>query len=557
MRTNCSLRPPTPPDYKWLALLLLLPMACDSDSVTEDGAVVPDGAVLADQAPSPDTVAGPWANVFKTNPVVDNKQTTQVLLANITSSTGVLTGKYVDVWNCLPEPGGPPLQLMGMTGTLCHVKQQALPGADGSYLQIKPPDNYVAGNDSFAEVMMYHHIDTIRRHYSEDFGLKHLDQQAIYALVNLQGYINGMNAWMGMPNAAFSPGGAFLQAVGINVKGDAIVFGFNNSALTGLPLVNFTYDASVSYHEYTHYTIGGQTLALTAAPDKYGLSPTPLALNEGLADYFPSSFLDNPRLGDYALGNQARDLTEDHRCPADLRGESHNDGTIPSGALWAARQVLGSTVLDQAVWNAVLTFTAGTTFDEAAVAILAEIKKVAPDKHDAIKTIFETRGFAGCVRLVQHKDFTANPFDPLSGAGYPGTYSVQTSYPDGLPAYLQYKVAIQSTTQEVTITYHGEKSSTYGSGGTGDVWVALKPGSDAIVYDYSSGAGKHDAKAVLKGATDGTNDKLVLSGDCVQQGDLVFQFLNRDNAEGQLTVIKVSQSDTKTNTVDNFTGCGR
>lgn len=535
-----------------LLLLLALPACDDGTPALDDGAVT-DGGVVDGQAP--DALRGPWANVYEHNPTTDQKQTTEVLLQNISEPSGHLTSKYADVWNCLPEPGGKTFNVMGVQGTLCNLRQQAEPGQDGTYLHIKPPADELAGNDSFAEVMMYHHIDTIREHYSSAFGLSHLDKQSIYAVVNLQGNIMGQ--WMGFPNAGFAPKESpyYLSMLGVSAR-DAIVFGYNKGLMVdpGMAKANFSYDAAVIYHEYTHYTIGIQVLMALAAPDQHGLSPTPLALNEGLSDYFPSSFLEDPVMGVYSLGNQQRDLTEDLRCPTDLHGESHIDGRIASGALWAARAIVGPEVLDRAVWNAVLTFNADTTFEEAAVAILDEVKQAAPTKHDAVKALFEERGFLGCLRLAEHKDFTANPLDPTTSVGYPGSQGILATYADGLPAYIQYRVAVQDTTQELTIEYRPEVQT--GLAVTkGDVWVALKPGGAPILYDYSSGAGKHDAHVVLKGDDAGNMYKLVLSGDCIAKGDLVFQFINKAVSSGELTQVKVTQSATKTNAADNFIGC--
>jgi hypothetical protein len=533
--------------------------ACDDTTgTTADGAPAEDAGV-PDAKAEPDQLQGPWANVYKQNPLVEKKKTSRVLLENITDPKGHLAGTYAEVWNCLPEEGGKAFNMGTMAGRLCNVRQQALPGSDGTYLAIKPPQNEVVGNDAFSEVMMYHHINTIRSHYSTSFGLTHLDAQSLYSIVNIQGYLDSAKQWMGLPNAAFvaKGSGGFLSAFGLDLDKDAIIFGFNNGGMmgAGLPKVNFTYDAAVIYHEYTHYTIG-EALHVLATPDRYGLSPTPMALNEALADYFPSSFLENPRLGEYALGSQSRDLTETLRCPDDIRGESHHDGRIASGALWAARQVVGAGVLDQAVWDAVLTFTADTTYEQAAPAILDEVKQVAPDKLAAVEQIFKDRGFGGCVRVMEHKDFAANPLDTTSGISYSGSLGVQASYPDGVPTYVQYSVPVAADTQEVSILYRPLKQSYFGSGGRGNVWVAIKAGAEPITYDYTGGAAKSDADKVLKGQEQGQNDlELVLSGDCLAKGKLIFQFLNRDAESGVLNIVKVTQRTKKTNTEDNFSGC--
>ena len=105
------------------------------------------------------------------------------------------------------------------------------------------------------------------------------------------------------------------------------------------------YDATVIYHEYTHAALGADRLWGTPR-DLYGLNPTPHALNEGLADYLPCSFVDNMKMGTYALGSlgAARDLTRVFKCPDHIVGEPHQDGEVASTVLWAMREIVGAEV---------------------------------------------------------------------------------------------------------------------------------------------------------------------------------------------------------------------
>ena len=548
-----------------ISAALALSPACSDTPASEDGA--PPKGDAGDAGVPPDTLApdspGPMANVYKVSPTVDKKKTSKVKLTNITDATGKLIGKWTNVYNCMPDDKGKQVTInIGIgpiSGIICTLKRTALPGKDGSYLQIKPPAKDIVGNDAFAEIMMYHHVNSFHDHLVSSFGLKHLNK-SLQSVVNLQGKVFG--SWMGLPNAMFMPKESqqLLKQWGIDMfkDEDVIAFGFNNIMPT-MGQVNFAYDASVIYHEYVHYSIG--KALWMPAKDKYGLDPTPKGLNEALADYFPSSYLNNPMLGAYALGSSARDLTRDLRCPGHIVGEEHRDGEVASGALWAARKLLTAKVADKAYWNAIITFQPTTNFDTAAKAFLDELKKanVPAATLDTVKKLWETRGFLGCVRLVTHKDYSGSA---TLGPGYGGSSTSPSDFASGVPGYMQYKLEIKDTTKEITIEYVPMSGGMLGGGGAlGDASVALKSGDKPILWDYTTGKAKNDALMTLKGAqvkdTNGnpTGYKLVLSGDCVKKGYVVYQFINHGTAGGGMTKVKIPQSATKTNTTDNFTGC--
>ena len=157
----------------------------------------------------------------------------------------------------------------------------------------------------------------------------------------------------------------------------------------------------------------------------------------------------------------------------------------------------------------------------------------------------------GCIRLKDHVDFEGQ-----GGLAYPD--SMAGTFPDGTPGYMQFRVAVQDATKELTIEYVPAGGSFMGiplGGVKGDVWVALSKGSAPITYDYSTGKAVSSAHVVLKGADSGSGYKLVLSGDCISKGDLVLQFVNRGVDGGTLSRVKVTQNTQVTRTTDNFTGC--
>ncbi|MFZ5786265.1 MAG: hypothetical protein ACOY3Y_07460 [Acidobacteriota bacterium] len=555
-----------------LTLLLVIALgACGDSAVSPTDATPPDAGVdhavpKPDQKPTP---VGPMANVYKVSPLADKKVTSQVMLKGLSSKDGALTGSYANVWNCVAEEGGQPINVsfggMKVSGSLCVMKQQAKPGADESYLHIKPAATDTDGKSSFPEVMMYHHLATIGSYYKESFGLSHV-AKPLRAIVNLQGYGDlsplglPLKTWIGVPNAAYMPKEAadeLKKLIGVDILNgeEAIVFGYNNLMPT-MPATNYSLDALVIYHEYTHFTIGAGRL-LQSAADALGVDPSPKGLNEALADYLSCSFVDTPKMGEYALGSQSRDLTRTFKCPDHLIGEEHQDGEIMSGALWKARAAVGAKDLDLAIWKAVLTFNLSTTFEQGANAILAELKKIAPGKETVVETIFKDQGVIGCNRLVEHKDYDNGANNPLSPT-VDGKATAQAVFAkSGVPGPLQYSVAIKDTTKEIAIQYVPSSGGMFGVGGArGNVWIALKKGGAPIQWDYATGDAVSDAQKTLKGADDGaTAYKLTLSGSCISKGTLVFQLVNDDLSPNLISSLKVTQSDTVSNPTPNFDGC--
>jgi len=517
--------------------------------------------VLVQACGSPEQGEGPLANVYRVNPVEDS-HLTQVELRHLRDPHGPLLGDYVNVWNCVADEDGEQaaVKMGGLTlsGRLCTPLQKARPGDDGTFRHIGRPAEDTDGTSSFGEVMMYHHVTTIHDHYS-GYGLTHIDKP-VKAIVNLQGYVDAFGKWVGFPNAGYFPmeqTQLIEQLLGVDLlKGEeAIAFGYNNLS-PQIDNVNFSFDAMTIYHEYTHYVIGGNRL-VEAAVDRYGIDASPLALNEAFADYFPSSYLNTSKAGGtYTLGHLARDLSQDFRCPDHLTGESHIDGEVASGAFWALRALLGADLTDRVLWNAVLTFGKNTSFEQAGQAILDEVRTLAPRHLASAEKILTERGVIGCTRLKVHQDYDNNGPMASYSPVIEGTQAAPVQFADGVPGFVQYRVSLERTTREVTIEYSPVFSAAAGMGGArGDVSVALRRGSAPITYDYGSGKAVSSAQIVLKGdPSDELSYRLVLSGSCVDGGDLVFQFVSHEPEAGYITKVKVTQRPTAMGP-SNFDGC--
>ena len=291
------------------------------------GSSSPSSMLIDDDPPAAGQVADPVdpvvndepkARVYLNDPVTDDGQTSEVILPKTTNDDGRLTSEWVQVVNCLNEEGGltanPDLGGFTIQVSLCHEKQVVRPDADGNYLSIVPPQDDTDPNDSFAELMMYYHVNRAHDYFKEAFGFSALDFP-LPALVNVQfrtdpviPFLNpGPDGWIPFANAAFFPKEswqAFAAQFGLPPRDqDSIIF-FQGEQ-------DFAYDSRVIYHEYTHAVVGTSRLQAPIVSDEYGLDNSPRSMNEGLADFFAASLADDPVIGKYVgvMGLGLRDLS--------------------------------------------------------------------------------------------------------------------------------------------------------------------------------------------------------------------------------------------------------
>ncbi|RMG07818.1 MAG: hypothetical protein D6731_22945 [Planctomycetota bacterium] len=128
--------------------------------------------------------------------------------------------------------------------------------------------------------------------------------------------------------------------------------------------------SSVVQHEYCH-ALFSRVVRLSGSLQAGGL-------NEGLADYLPAAFKNDPVLGAWLAGsNGIRDLRRDYRWPRDDNGDVHRVGHIFAGALWDAREAAeqrapgGRRQVDQAVVEGIFRLRDRPTLLDAREAILA------------------------------------------------------------------------------------------------------------------------------------------------------------------------------------------
>lgn len=474
---------------------------------------------------------GPAANVFLSNPFTDNWIPTAVALRHLEDPDGLLTGTWVRASTCGGGQGSP-IPIAGMS--TCSQAQTVTPGEDGDYLHILPPDDASDPTDAFAEAQMYFHVDRAHDFFAEVMGATHMDWR-MPATVNVR--MNGEP----FDNAAFMPEAqAAIFGIDVAEAEGAIVFG---QGVT----VDYSYDASVIYHEYTHAVIGGERLWGGAA-DEQGYNPQPGGINEATADYFAASILDDPLLGRYALYSEdldhSRDLTELRHCPEDFLGEVHYDGRIWASALWAIRESMGAARADELIYAVTMRSGLTTTFAESSTMLIEEAARFSEASVVAVEEILLERGLIDCRRVKP-----LEPFDePTPGEPVLLTGKLRASaeaFNQNVPMSFQYVVEPPEGALGLRLVIRVRPSSAMGWQAPFDLGAALRSGQE-VAYSYPSGKPVAAADLVAdlehSGEPEGETRsyELTVAGACVTSGQPLYVHLhNRTVADGVMVGLAI------------------
>ena len=230
-----------------------------------------------------------------------------------------LTSDQTKVYSYLPA-------LMGQVAPDTVV--QLATRQDGQFL-------YTPDNPRFSEVQLFYGMQRANALFG-NLGFPGWDVP-LAGVVLFQDYDSKQGRFAGADNAYFSPedltpnGGLFFYLTSRN--GDTSL------------------DSDVIFHEYTHaiveYATGG------------GQSARFQAINEGTADYFSDSFMDDAKEAEYASkifglrGPFLRTAENQNRWPSNVVGECHADGNIWSGAFWDVRNMFGADAAERIAIHAV------------------------------------------------------------------------------------------------------------------------------------------------------------------------------------------------------------
>jgi MYXO-CTERM domain-containing protein len=320
------------------------------------------GAVLS----VADRRRGALGSVWDQSPL--DGDTIEVELLDLTGDQDAMTGSQVKVQSVAFE-GGAQIET-----------QLAVPDEAGDFLYEPDED---AADDPFAEVHTYFHLSTLRRFFA--------DTQQHEFDGTLQAYVNYREDAGGTYDNAY-----FTQDMFGN---DMLVFGQGSVG-------DFCYDTDIIAHEHGHAIIE----ARTAFPqdfivyDDYGWNNAIGGIHEGVADFWAGSYQGDSMVGEYI---PVRDMDNDTTCPADLTGESHDDGEIVGGAAWDMAQIVGMDAAEIIVYDALGMLSDSPTFAELAEMCIAVAWELADEGEleagavEAVEASMEERGMLRCGRALE------------------------------------------------------------------------------------------------------------------------------------------------------------
>ena len=534
------------------------PPEADQQSAPPDLQPAPD----ATPAGPPPHLARPRARVYASDPLNDEGRLSEVELPMTRFTDGRLTSEAVEVFNCLNEEGGlgGPVDFGGIEIEvyLCREEQVLRPDPDGNYLSVAPPADQTDPNDSFAELMMYHHVNRVAAYYRDRFGLV-LYEDPLPALVNVQfttkpllrlpgaGLNPGPDGFIPFDNALFFPKESweiFAQQFGLPPRDQDLIAFFQGQ-------VDFAYDASVIYHEYTHAVIGIERLQGIVL-DRYGVDPSPGGMNEGMADYFAATVLDQPEVGRYGIGSVdprgGRDLSDASRCGEDTHWEVHEEGRIIGATLWALRERLGAEESDLISYRALESFTTRTTHALAAELFLDEAERLG--RREEVEALLRELNFIGCPRVKAWRDWDAATsrsrlpaqVSSAQGIGVPGARAL------GAPAFKQLTIDAAGAPAVQLRWKVGAGGGGFGGFGGQQsdpqpLNLALRQG-ERVELRYRDDM--IDADAIVEPPLDEDGwQELVIAGDCLPaDGELLYSlFLNRTRQDAQLLSLRFDLLD--------------
>jgi hypothetical protein len=153
----------------------------------------------------------------------------------------------------------------------------------------------------------------------------------------------------------------------------------------GVNWQNIMKDPSVVMHETSHSLVD----AVARLPNQ-GQGGS---LNEGFADFFTASFLNNPRMGEvsFVKGPFKRNV-ENTLTYSDQKGVLYGDSLIVSGTLWEVQSKLGSEVAQKFAVRTLSRLGPGGNFDNFGSAVMAALEsEFSPEQVAAISNIVASR----------------------------------------------------------------------------------------------------------------------------------------------------------------------
>ena len=347
--------------------------------------------------------------VFPRNPVIDRSRQ-RATLENVLSGP-TLTGRFASVTSAYEA----------ITGQSSALSQWALADVQGNFL-------FGLDDPRFEEVQLYYGIDTAHTRFRA-LGFDRLDRP-----------VDGVVYWP----EAFESGPFFL---GSAFQGRGGIF------FAPVPPRYFdpTWDTDVIFHEYTHAVVA----AVVGATRSRGFG----ALNEAYADYFSSSFQNDPNVGEFSgplfgsITPYLRTIENPNIYPRDLFNEIHQASLIWSAALWDIRRTLGPAQADRIAITSLLSLRGDSDFVPAAIAAVAAANTLfGPSARAAVLDIMARRGI-----LTVEGSAAFNALDLTSGVPLPGR--APAAAPDSciLEDQRQFRINVAPGATQLAVVVNGRR----------------------------------------------------------------------------------------------------
>jgi hypothetical protein len=491
------------------------------------------------------------ANVYPQNPI-NTPDLVEVTLANLPSGSTHLTGDRTLSRNCIDQHETVRVNYMGLDLNvhMCTEVQQAQADGSGDFLFDPEPLDH---EDDFAEAQMYYAVELAYDYY-QSLGFDLLPDVPIPSTVNFRTPIDmygtiDMAAIMAaqdpygelfpFDNAMFMEAGDMLGIMDRDT--DSMVFGQGSEG-------DFAFDGDVVTHEFGHAVVAATCGLGMYSLDEMGLDPSTGALNEAYADTGTFCSTDDPVVGDYAgswlTGGGIRDVDVDNACPADLTGESHEDSLMFTGAEWDILQALpgDEETVKQAFFNTELTLNPSSDFEEAATALVSEIRTALGDSAaDEAQAAVDAHNLQGCVRVVEIEGTASHPnMVHLPAAAMVGA----TPF---VPGPLQFRFRPDGDVQQLTVhfaTFADPTSMLFG--GESEPLVLFKRGSDPIAFDYGSGEVSGDWDQMKTPETGGVSSYSAtfwIDGEGIPEDDYHFMLASAGQSGYVAGGVRVTTSD--------------
>lgn len=435
-------------------------------------------------------------------PVVD------AALAHLPAGEHFLTGEKIRALNCCPtevcDPSAGPRRATGMLQTfggvvpydvaICDRLQRATndpamhPSGDFVYAPVDPPTTATpsitspADFDEFAEVNAYFHVN---KAYDALVALSAGPLAADGGLSPFALRMVGADkpaVWVNasdpdFQNATQNPQGVYVSDT-LSRTDNAMFVARENMAALSLPefeldsdalliyqgnTADFAYDGPVLWHEFGHGAIHSTADWDTVVSfDSRSANNESSALHEGVSDVIAAMVGNDAVVGAYvgprldAAANAIRDIGQFKKCPDALWGESHQDSTVFSSAVWDARTryfqgLDDGKTFDAAFYAAMVSFPPDVNFEKAAAIITAQVELAFPQVADArvkLQSVFDEHGLTSCSKVL---DVTEDPrpreYFNLAGASFAGL--AQGSV---VPGPYQFKFRVPAGAKSLTMT---------------------------------------------------------------------------------------------------------